>query len=47
MHLDIAFRENAHPDVSPHSPFSHIAIGIATMICEAPDPTTLCSINEL
>ena len=47
VHLDIAFREDAHPDVVPHSPFSDVAIGIATVICEAPDPTTLRRINEL
>jgi hypothetical protein len=30
-----------------HCPFRDIAVGVATMICESPDATSLCSINVL
>jgi hypothetical protein len=45
--LDIAFGEDAHTDILANSPFRDVAVGIAAVVCEAPDPPVLRCVDEL
>jgi len=40
-------REDAHAHKLANCPFSDVAVGITTMVCESTNSSTLCGVDEL